>query len=275
VKKFFNQRSSMKLLFSETLPDYQHYIFPYAIWAFPQADETPADFFARGFLPSSKNLDRFYLCRSLRVALAEFKLSSENRRILRKGEGFAFKLVPRAQFDFTPERRAFCLSYATSKFGQEVMTPSRLDNLFNSAITSHLLLFYEKQTRREVGCVTMFLQPKAVAQYYYAFYDLDCAAQNLGMFMMTCAVNFFAEQNYEHIYLGSCYSRNALYKTQFAGAEFFNGANWSRNLEELKFLIARSESPQTQHLFEAEEYIHRFHEGALGIAVQRSLFEVS
>lgn len=265
----------MKLLFSETLPDYQHYIFPYAIWAFPETGETPADFLDRGFLPSSKNLDRFYLCRSLRVALADFKPSSENRRILRKGEGFACELVPRPQFDFTPERRAFCLNYAVHKFGQEVMTPARLDNLMNSPITSHLLLFRETQTKREAGLVTMFLQPTAAAQYYYAFYDLAYAAQNLGMFMMTSAVRFFAAQNYEHIYLGSCYSRNALYKTQFSGAEFFNGACWSRNLEELKYLIARGESPQTQHLFEAEEYVHRFHEGALETAVQRSKFGIS
>lgn len=265
----------MKLLFSETLPDYQHYIFPYAIWAFPEAEETPADFFSRGFLPSSKNLDRFYLCRSLRVALADFRLSSENRRIARKGDGFAFELVPRAKFDLTAQRREFYLNYAANKFGHEVMTPARLDNLFNSAITSHLLLFYEKQTQRELGCVTMFLQPLRVAQYYYAFYDLAYTAQNLGMFMMTSAVNYFAEQRYEHIYLGSCYSRNALYKTQFEGAEFFNGAHWSRNLEELKFLIERSDSPQTQHLFEVEDYVHRFHEGALGNAVQRSLFEIA
>lgn len=265
----------MKLLFSETLPDYKNYIFPYAIWAFPEAQETPADFFARGFLPSSKNLDRFYLCRSLRVALADFKPSSENRRILRKGEGFAFELVPRAQFDFTAQRREFCLNYAANKFGQEVMTPARLDNLMNSPITSHLMCFHEAQTNREVGLVTMFLQPTAAAQYYYAFYDLAYAAQNLGMFMMTSAVNYFATQNYDHIYLGSCYSRNALYKTQFSGAEFFNGACWSRNLEELKYLIARGEQTQTQHLFEAEEYVHRFHEGAVGIAVQRSLFEIS
>lgn len=264
----------MKLLFSETLPDYQNYIFPYAIWAFPEAGETPADFFARGFLPSSKKLDRFYLCRSLRIALADFKLSSENRRIMRKSEGFAFELVPRAQFDFTPARREFCLRYAANKFGQEVMTPARLDNLLNSAITSHLMLFREVQTNREVGLVTMFLQPQRAAQYYYAFYDLEFAAQNLGMFMMTSAVNFFSTQKYEQLYLGSCYSRNALYKTQFAGAEFFNGACWSRNLEELKFLIARSQSPQTQHLFEVEEYIHQFHEGALGNAVQRSMFEI-
>lgn len=264
----------MKLLFSETPPDYKNYIFPYAIWAFPEAGETPADFFTRGFLPSSKSLDRFYLCRSLRIALTDFKLSSENRRILRKGEGFAFELVPRAQFDFTPARREFCLNYAANKFGQEVMTPARLDNLFHAAITSHLLLFYERETGREVGCVTMFLQPPRVAQYYYAFYDLNHMTKNLGMFMMTSAVHCFAEQRYEHIYLGSCYSHNALYKTQFEGAEFFNGACWSRDLNELKYLIARGEQPQTQHLFEVEEYLHRFHDGALGNAVHCSRFKL-
>ena len=35
----------MKLAFSESQPDYDHYIFPYAVWAFPERGETPADFF--------------------------------------------------------------------------------------------------------------------------------------------------------------------------------------------------------------------------------------
>ena len=39
---------SMKLLFSEARPDYGHYIFPYAIWAFPEPGETPADLFNAG-----------------------------------------------------------------------------------------------------------------------------------------------------------------------------------------------------------------------------------
>ena len=77
----------MKLLFSEQNSDYEHYQFPYAVWAVPEAGETPADIFNAGFLPSSRNLDRFYLCRQVRVNLAKFKPSSENRRILRKGEG--------------------------------------------------------------------------------------------------------------------------------------------------------------------------------------------
>ena len=88
----------MKLLFSEQKSDYDHYQFPYAIWAVPEADETPADIFNAGFLPSSRNLDRFYLCRQVRVNLAKFTPSSENRRILRKGEGIKVELIPRAQF---------------------------------------------------------------------------------------------------------------------------------------------------------------------------------
>ena len=79
----------MKLLFSEHKPDYGNYIFPYAIWAVPERGESPADIFNAGFLPSSRNLDRFYLCRHVRVNLEKFKPSSENRRVLRKGESVA------------------------------------------------------------------------------------------------------------------------------------------------------------------------------------------
>ena len=42
----------MKLLFSEAKADYTHYIFPYAIWAFPENQETPGDLFNHEFLPS-------------------------------------------------------------------------------------------------------------------------------------------------------------------------------------------------------------------------------
>src|SRR5215475_245478 len=126
----------MKLLFSEQRADYDHYQFPYAIWAVPEAGETPVDIFNAGFLPSSRNLDRFYLCRQVRVDLARFKPSSENRRILRKGEGIEVKLVPRAQFEYTPERRQSFKTYADIRFGKDVMTFDRLDSLFASPIIS-------------------------------------------------------------------------------------------------------------------------------------------
>src|SRR5215831_4296929 len=253
----------MKLLFSEQKADYDHYQFPYAIWAVPEAGETPSDIFNAGFLPSSRNLDRYYLCRQVRVNLAKFKPSSENRRILRKGAGIEVKLVPREKFEYTPERRTFFKTYADIKFGKDVMSFERLDGLFSSPIISHLLVFTDTETGKEIGVATLYLEGKALAFYYYAFYDLNYYSRNLGMFMMTSAVGLFAERGVKQLYLGTCYSDSALYKTQFAGAEFFNGFRWSDNLKELKFLLHRDQKELPMHLLETEQYRELFYQGTI------------
>jgi len=253
----------MKLLFSEYNSDYENYQFPYAIWALPEKRETPADIFDAGFLPSSRYLDRFYLCRQVRINLKKFKPSSENRRILRKGEGIKVELVPRAKFDYTPERRQFFKTYADIKFGKDVMTYERLDSLFNTPIISHLLVFTDTATGKEVGVATLYVEDAALAYYYYAFYDLNYFSRNLGMFMMTAAAVEFATRQVKQFYLGTCYSENALYKTQFAGAEFFTGFRWSDDLNELKFIIRRDKKKLTEHLLETADYRARFYEGEL------------
>ena len=253
----------MKLLFSEQNSDYENYQFPYAVWAIPEEGETPADIFNAGFLPSSRYLDRFYLCRQVRVNLPKFKPSSENRRILRKGKGIDAQLVPRDRFEYTPEQRQFFKTYADIKFGKDVMTFERLDSLFTTPIISHLLVFTDTATGREVGVATLYVEAKALVFYYYAFYDLNYYARNLGMYMMTSAVDLFAGRGVKHLYLGTCYSQTALYKTQFTGAEFFNGFRWSGNLDELKFIIGRDKKELTQHLLETESYRERFYPGGL------------
>jgi arginyl-tRNA--protein-N-Asp/Glu arginylyltransferase len=263
----------MKLLFSEARPDYGHYIFPYAVWAFPEPGETPADLFNAGFLPSSRQLDRFYLCRHIRVALGKFKPSSENRRILRKGGGITVKLVSRAEFEFTAGRREFCKRYTDAKFGANGMSPERLDSLFNSPVTSHLLVFTEAATGAEVGVATLHVEGDRMAFYYYAFYDLAHANRSLGLFMMTTAARLFADRGCGHLYLGSCYSENALYKTQFAGFEFFNGCHWSENLEELRYILQRQQLAELKHhLLEDEAYRSAFPAGNLTELAAKSPF---
>ena len=264
----------MKLLFSEQNSDYEHYQFPYAIWAVPEADETPSEIFNAGFLPSSRNLDRFYLCRQVRVNLARFKPSSENRRILRKGAGIEVKLVPRDKYNYTPAKRDFFKTYADIKFGKDVMTCERLEALFSSPIISHLLVFADAENGNEVGVATLYIEDRELAYYYYAFYDLNYYARNLGMFMMTSAVALFAGRGFKQLYLGTCYSQTALYKTQFAGAEFFNGFRWSDDLDELKFIIRRDNKELDQHLLETTEYREEFYRGDLGKITSASEFRV-
>jgi len=264
----------MKLLFSEQSSDYNHYQFPYAIWAVPEAGEAPSEIFNAGFLPSSRNLDRFYLCRQVRVNLAKFKPSSENRRILRKGGGIEAKLVPRDKYDYTPERRQFFKTYADIKFGKDIMSFERLDGLFASPIISHLLLFIDVKTGTEIGAATCYLEGKELAFYYYAFYDLNYYARNLGMFMMTSAAALFAERGCKYLYLGTCYSQNALYKTQFAGSQFFTGFRWSDDMNELKFIINRDQKDLGQHLLETESYRKEFYNGNLTKITSASEFRI-
>ena len=88
--------------------------------------------------------------------------------------------------------------------------------------------------------------------------------------MMTTAVELFRKNGLQHLYLGSCYTQNALYKTQFAGAEFFNGVRWSQNMDELKYLISREKKEIRQHLLETLEYRDLFAEGKLDTLVNAS-----
>ncbi|OQX95225.1 hypothetical protein B6I21_06495 [candidate division KSB1 bacterium 4572_119] len=139
------------------------------------------------------------------------------------------------------------------------MTYSRLDSLFHSKIINYVLLFIDSETGKDVGVATLYLEKERLAYYYYAFYDLNYYQQNLGMFMMTSAVDTFAGNNFQYIYLGTCYSRNALYKTQFAGFQYFNGFRWSENLKELKYQIERNKYSVDKHLLETEEFVEKFY----------------
>src|SRR5258708_40146524 len=146
----------MTLLVSEPKADCGHYIFPYAIWGVPEEGETPGDFFNQGFLPSSRDMDRFYLCRNVRINLRKYRLSSENRRILRKGEGITNALVPRKEFDYNARRREFYKTYADIKFGKDTMSYERLDSLFSGMITSNLLAFTDNKPAGEISTATHY-----------------------------------------------------------------------------------------------------------------------
>lgn len=259
----------MQLLFSEATPDPVHYVYPYAVWGFLEPGETPADALAAGFLPSTAALDRFYLVRQIRIPLPEWKPTSENRRILRKASRLRMELIPRVDFDFPVERQNAWLAFAEARFGPGVMPAARLDRLMSGALVTHLLRFTDAVTGAEIGTVLLYLESPRVAFYAYAFYSLEPSERSAGMEMMTRTVEWFSQQGWGYLHLGSCYSEQALYKTQFAPMEFFNGFRWSRNLDELKHLIRVQ--PVGQHRLETQDFIE-FQPAGLMELSQRSRF---
>lgn len=244
----------MRLLFSEFDPDYSCYRYPYIVYGLPEPGETPADLYEAGFHPASAMLDRFVLCRHLRLPLAGFQPSSENRRILRKGEGLQLELVERAAFAYTDEVRARWLAFAEARFGPGIMPAPRLDGLMAGRVVTHVLVARDPAADgREVGAVLLYLEPPRMAHYYYAFYDLAGRERNLGMFLMTRAVEFFRAAGVQRLFLGTCYSERALYKTQFAGLEFHNGIRWTADLAQLRLLLRRE--ADARHALEEPEFL--------------------
>jgi hypothetical protein len=121
-----------------------------------------------------------------------------------------------------------------------------------------------------VGAALLYLERPLLAYYYYAFYDLEYLKRNLGMYMMTWAVDYFAQARFAHVHLGTCYSARALYKTQFSGVQFFNGFRWSSDLKELKFLLERDRQQWGRHLLDLAPYRDGFHDGSLARMAQAS-----
>ena len=88
------------------------------------------------------------------------------------------------------------------------------------------------------------------------------------------AAEFFSGRGTKYLYLGTCYSERALYKTQFNSGEFFTGFRWSDNWEELKFLLRRDQETNPKHLVTTEEYREQFYTGDLGKITAASGFGV-
>jgi hypothetical protein len=256
----------MRILLSEARPDYAGYVFPYAVWGFPEEGDSPARALELGFLPSSRDLSRWYLCRQVRVPLDGFRPNSENRRILRKGEGIRSEIVPLADFQPTPERIELCFQAASARWSSPP-TRDRIESIFRAPYTTHVALFREPDGS-ECGIVPLLLDGSA-AFYSNAFPRVGHPFGSLGMFLMTETVRLLAEAGLRHAHLGTCYSNSALYKTAFDGVEFFDGLRWSSDLASLKHLLGRQESG-VGHLLEDADWIAAFLPGGLAEAARDS-----
>jgi arginyl-tRNA--protein-N-Asp/Glu arginylyltransferase len=216
-------------------PDFDSYITR-ADTRFIARDGEPLEgLYGTGYLPysSSKGLqDIFYSARSARVALREFTMTSENRRIARKFDGqFAKRRVPAQGFVPGDEFYAFMLGYFALRHGANVMPRERLELLLSSGPITTVVEY-----RRDASVVGYVLEVEsgAMRHYWYSAYDLSLAQQSLGLWLMLDCIRDAAAAGRTHYYLGTVYGQKALYKTNFEPLEWYDGSIWSRDLRLLK-----------------------------------------
>lgn len=261
----------MKLFFGEFCPDYENYHFPYQVWLLREEGDQPEKIYDQGFLPIRSIPNLYYLTRSVRVNLSEFELSSENRRIIKKTENLITSFLPLTDFNYYPSVQKFCKDYLVKVASGSLVTAATIRNIFNKGVYNQIFVWKEKNSQKDVGYAVCYLNDILI-QYGHSFYDLSFPERSLGARMMLEAVRWAKDNNRKYAYLGTCYSKNALYKTEFKGIEFFNGFTWSDNLEELKGLIGRTEK---DYLLQDKQFKEKFYPGNLSFFLSKYGVRVS
>ena len=202
----------------------------------PENEHEVKEKFELGFVFTRENYGSIYQTRSLRINLANFSLSSENRRILAKVEGLKVELLPLPlldNYDWTIAKLG--KDYYETKFGPGVFSANKIRELLTEKSNFNLLLKYSLNDQL-VGYTICYDSPEFL-QYAYPYYDLVNFANNFGMGMMLKAILNAQEATKKYIYIGSASRPADTYKFQFSGLEWFDGTNWKTDLDTLKKLI--------------------------------------
>ncbi len=228
----------MKIFRSESFVDYSTYTFNYAVYCLKESQSELPEIYNKGFLPYSNNIalkiETYYLARSLRVDLNNFKETSENRRVVRKIEEKkpSFTLKNIEDFDIlNKDFQNFCLDFASNRFSESI-SKERLNYILKSESISHIFEFSLDQ--KKVGYVIAIIE-NDMLHYWFAFFDLNFQEYSLGKYMIFSVIEWAANNKLKYVYLGTSYGEKSLYKIRdFKGLEFFDGNQWNNNSKLLK-----------------------------------------
>lgn len=188
--------------------------------------------YAEGFVFTRIGKGVMHQTRSVRIDLKKFELSSENRRILRKGEEIALEKnsIPFSKYSW--EIGKLAKDFYDKKAGG-VFSANKIKELIETGENFNSLYSFSN-----LGYAICYESAK-ILHYSYPFYDLEKAPKDMGLIMMTKAIADAQTAGLECVYLGSLQRANDTYKLQFSGIEWFDGKEWSTDLEEVKKVLGK------------------------------------
>jgi arginyl-tRNA--protein-N-Asp/Glu arginylyltransferase len=215
----------------------------YLSWAEKKLDESTPETIDReynnGFVFTRIDKGIMQQTRSLRIDLAGFKFSSENKRILKKVENISVTChpIPYMNYDYTIGKLA--KDFYTQKFGEGTMSAQKIKELLTDKSKSnfnHVLVYSDTTTGMNIG-YSIIYRDENILHYSYPFYNLTNSPNNIGMGMMIKAIEYAISQNIKYIYLGSLQRPSDVYKLQFNNTEWFNSQNWSQDFTSVKDIL--------------------------------------
>ncbi|MDB5266090.1 MAG: arginine-tRNA-protein transferase [Parcubacteria group bacterium] len=232
----------MRLSFAEFGHEYDSYSFGYTVHGVREAHDELSVSYAQGFLPySAVDMDPnlFYMSRSVRVAVAAYTASSENRRILRKfDEQFECSYIEEDALRASSSFRILMLTYFAERHGADVMPAERLEQILARDLPLRAAVYTKDG---EPVAYVLEVAEDSFSHYWYSCYSLEYMNTSLGMWLMLDAVRRAAADNRTHLYLGTAYGGKARYKTNIPSLEYWSGNEWSGDARKLQELMRLDE----------------------------------
>jgi arginyl-tRNA--protein-N-Asp/Glu arginylyltransferase len=209
------------------------------------SDKTITEMYDRGYVFTRIGRGVMQQTRSIRIDLSKFEMSSENRRILKKGAGISLieHAIPYADYSWSIGKMAKDFydvkaggAFSANKIKEIIATDA---GNFNS-----LLSFTntdETHGGETIGYAITYKNPSMI-HYSYPFYDLTLAPKDMGLVMMTKIIEVARARKLRYVYLGSLQRPTDVYKLQFSGIEWFeidgkNSGAWQTDIEKVKGIL--------------------------------------
>jgi arginyl-tRNA--protein-N-Asp/Glu arginylyltransferase len=168
--------------------------------------------------------------RSIRINLDKFELSSENRRILRKGEEIKMEEYATPYTKYSWEIGKLAKDFYDVKAGG-AFTANKIKEILTTHHNFNTFLNFS-----DLGYAICY-RDSEILHYSYPFYDLKKAPKDMGLIMMTKVLALAQEKVLKYVYLGSLQRPTDVYKLQFSGVEWFDGKEWSKDIEKVKIIL--------------------------------------
>jgi len=195
------------------------------------SEKNISDMYGRGYVFTRIGLGTMHETRSVRIDLHKFTANSENRRILRKGESVHISKhpIPFADYDWKIAKLA---KDFYDKKTDNAFSANKIKQIITSKQNFNTLLIFSVENIPQGYAICY--ENSNMIHYSYPFYDLENASKDMGLIMMNKAIEYAKVSGLSYIYLGSLQRSGDIYKLQFEGLEWFNGTDWSCDIEKAK-----------------------------------------
>jgi arginyl-tRNA--protein-N-Asp/Glu arginylyltransferase len=177
--------------------------------------------YALGLLPQRNDKQKFYSDSSCRSNLSIFNLSSENRRILRKINGFSYSNQELNNFDFNLNTQQQIFSWIKQLGWDFPISSVKL--IFRSHIFNQVYVWKQDE---QVVAYAICLFTDSISHIAYVFYDPKFSHDDLPIGMVLQFIIDSHSKNLDFAYLGRFSSTVGYYKRNLPGFEYFENNQW-------------------------------------------------